>query len=219
MPSRAGRGASLPLCRIPGGRHCQRSGGSPNVAAAAGRSRLVMPRPSDRRRPSKMGRRPRAVGPPFVPHGMPAAGGRCGAHGPSGPRWVGRRALRAAASAPMSSWGARPPRNISLWGRKGERRVSPAGGGPRHARRSPVPRHASRRVRKARRRPRGVPGRSSAGPPPASPPGPGGRPALRGRSGRGLPRAASMRPDCLIIHVFTMPEIPYFTGFSAGQAR
>ena len=36
---------------------------------------------------------------------------------------------------------------------------------------------------------------------------------------RGLHRAASMRPVRLIIHIFTAPEIPYFTGFSSRQAR
>ena len=36
---------------------------------------------------------------------------------------------------------------------------------------------------------------------------------------RGLHRAASVRPVRLIIHIFTVPEIPYFTGFSSRQAR
>ena len=61
-----------------------------------------------------------------------------------------------------------------------------------------------------------------AGPRPArAPRPPPARAAARPpcRSGRGLHRAASMRPVRLIIHIFTVPEIPYFTGFSARQAR
>ena len=81
----------------------------------------------------------------------------------------------------------------------------------------PAPRHASSRVR-----PRGpgspVPGRPRPARAPRPPP---ARAAARPpcRSGRGLQRAASMRPVRLIIHIFTVPEIPYFTGFSARQAR
>ena len=84
-------------------------------------------------------------------------------------------------------------------------------------RRRPAPRRASSRVR-PRRPGVSVPGRSAAGPRPRPPP---ARAAARPpcRSGRGLQRAASMRPVRLIIHIFTVPEIPYFTGFSSRQAR
>ena len=61
-----------------------------------------------------------------------------------------------------------------------------------------------------------------AGPRPArAPRPPPARAAARPpcRAGRGLQRAASVRPVSLIIHIFTVPEIPYFTGFSSRQAR
>ena len=48
---------------------------------------------------------------------------------------------------------------------------------------------------------------------------PGRPPGRPWPSRRGLHRAASMRPARLIIHIFTVPEIPYFTGFSSRQAR
>jgi hypothetical protein len=69
-------------------------------------------------------------------------------------------------------------------------------------------------------------GRASP-PAPASPPAglrlgrgrvrPGPRPPAPLR--RGPPAAGLSRYVSLIFHVFTVPEIPYFTGFSARQAR
>ena len=94
-----------------------------------------------------------------------------------------------------------PPASASM-----PRGLGPPGSGPSPAfHRAPPPARSGPvhgRTRPARRP---LPARAAARPP--------------CRSGRGLQRAASMRPARLIIHIFTVPEIPYFTGFSARQAR
>ena len=84
------------------------------------------------------------------------------------------------------------------------RRPAPCRGRhPRSARAAPAcPFRAGRRPARA---PRPLPARAAAGRP--------------WPSVRGLHRAASVRPVRLIIHIFTVQEIPYFTGFSSRQAR
>ena len=154
--------------------------------------------------------------PPRPPGPRGGAGGGCGATraSPSMPRGIGPpRAMPAPAfgRAALTRPFRRRPRPARVPSPP-LRRI-----GLDATRRRPAPRRASTRVR-----PRvpgvSVPGRSAAGPRPRPPP---ARAAARPpcRSVRGLQRAASMRPVRLIIHIFTVPEIPYFTGFSSRQAR
>ena len=173
-------------------------------------------------RPPRAGRRrsPRRPPPPRPTRVMRPAGGLLAPTGHPGPQKSGLLPSARRPAPPSVHGGARPPRKVSLWGREGGEKGLAAW------RRPPVRAAAARLAPRRSPRPEGppaAPGGFRAGPrvlrQRRHPPARCGRPALRGRAGRGLHRAASMRPVCLIIHIFTVPEFPCFTGFSARQAR
>ena len=174
---------------------------------------------------------------------LPVSGPRGGAGGGCGATRAAARPFRRRlrpARAPSPPLRRHPPRCHAASARPGPglfpafHRAAPARPFRRRPRPARVPRPPLRRIgldrhaASARPAPRPLPRsaarpwRVRAGPRPArAPRPPPARAAARPpcRSGRGLHRAASMRPVRLIIHIFTVPEIPYFTGFSSRQAR
>ena len=117
------------------------------------------------------------------------------ARGPSAPPPPDRPRCHAASARPGPGAVSRVP----------PRRVGPPV--PPSAARSPGPGLPSGGVAARGPRPGSAAGASRPGPRPPAP--------LR----RGPPAAGLSRHVSLIFHVFTVPEIPYFTGFSARQAR
>ena len=127
----------LPLCRIPAGDVAEDPVGSENAADADQRRRPPAPRlaaphgpsgdgpPSPSiGRPPRSGRRQPPRRPPPFPAGPrhAACGGPVRAQGSSGAEWVGRPALHAAASPPMSPWGGYGGRE-QIYGRRCAARV------------------------------------------------------------------------------------------------
>ena len=176
----------------------------PRGGAGGGRgaTRALSPAPSGvsprlaldatRRRPASCrGCHPRSTAPPRL--------ARSGVGpGPPAPHRTSLRRLRPRCHAAPARLGPRPSR------------VRPRLPGP------PVPPSATRLPQ-----PR-PPLRRSCGSGPAARPGrgrvrPGPQPPAPLR--RGPPAAGLSRYVSLIFHIFTVPEIPYFTGFSARQAR
>jgi hypothetical protein len=150
--------------------------------------------------------------------------GTCSRPRASCPPWVGLRPHE-------SCGGLSRPETLPRGSERGEKGLAPLGSASARPRPIAPPPPASASMPRGVGPPRATPppafGRASlacpfrAGPRRARAPRPPPARAAAGRpwpSRRGLHRAASMRPVCLIIHIFTVPEIPYFTGFSSRQA-